>query len=132
MAAIYPFRGLRYQLTPERMGEVIAPPYDVISPAQQQVLYDRGAHNIVRVEYPQETGPQRYEGAAAALAQMRSSGVLAAEGLPALYRYRQRFTHGGRTYTRTSVFARVRLSPFDEGDVLPHEYTMSNCPNDLT
>ena len=125
MAAIYPFRGLRYQLPPERMGEVIAPPYDVISPAQQQALYDRGPHNIVRVEYPQETGPQRYQVAASTLGQMRSSGVLTAEGRPALYRYRQRFIHEGKTYTRTSVFARVRLSPFDEGQVLPHEYTMS-------
>ena len=55
MAEISEFRGVRYN--PEkirRMADVICPPYDVISPSEQQALYDRNEYNMVRLEYGQE------------------------------------------------------------------------------
>ena len=39
---ILPFRALRYNLDKiHDLAQVIAPPYDVISPAQQQQLYQK-------------------------------------------------------------------------------------------
>ena len=50
MAAVSPFAGLRYD--PARVGAmaaVVAPPYDVISPAEQDALYARSPFNAVRL-----------------------------------------------------------------------------------
>jgi uncharacterized protein (DUF1015 family) len=42
---------------------------------------------------------------------------------PALYPYTQSFEHSGRTFHRRGFIALVRLSPFGEGQVVPHEKT---------
>ncbi len=50
MVEIRPFQGLRYH--PEKIANpnlVVAPPYDVISPEEQQALYDKSPYNIVRL-----------------------------------------------------------------------------------
>jgi len=66
MALVSPFRALRYD--PTRVGDlaaVVAPPYDVISPAQQDALYARSPWNVVRLILPRE--PARAEAAAETL-----------------------------------------------------------------
>jgi len=132
MAEFLPFRGLRYQT--ERVGDlsgVIAPPYDVISPQQQASLYERSPFNVIRLEYGREPAPEKYDLAARLLASWRGDdGALAAEAAPAFYRYHQRFTHGGRIYTRRAVIGRVTLAPLDAGVIRPHEYTMSRPKED--
>ena len=50
MPRILPFRGVRYD--PGRapdLTRVTAPPYDMISPAEQEELYRRDPHNVVRL-----------------------------------------------------------------------------------
>lgn len=131
MAELRPFRGLRYRTANDDLSAVIAPPYDVISPAQQQALYERGPHNVIRLEYSREEAPARYATAARDLVAWRGEqGVLALEAEPALYRYVQRFTHGGRQYERTALFGRVTLEPIESGVIRPHEYTMSRPKED--
>ena len=49
MAQIAPFAGIHYDPARVPLTEVIAPPYDVISPAQQDALYARHPANIVRL-----------------------------------------------------------------------------------
>src|SRR5215213_8407199 len=132
MADLAPFRGVRYRGEPPGdLSTVIAPPYDVISPAQQDALYDRSPHNVIRLEYGREPPPVRYDTAAAALAQWRAdNGPLMVEQQPALYRYVQRFTHGGQNYSRMAVIGRVRLEPIESGVIRPHEYTMAKPKED--
>ncbi|HLZ71241.1 MAG TPA: DUF1015 domain-containing protein [Dehalococcoidia bacterium] len=131
MADVQPFRGLRYDR--ERVGSldrVIAPPYDVISPAQQQALYDLSPYNVVRLEYGREQGAERYLAAGRLLHEWRAGGVLRREAEPAYYLYEQTFAHAGTTFRRRSLFGRCRLEPFDSGIVRPHEYTMSGPKED--
>jgi uncharacterized protein (DUF1015 family) len=45
--------------------------------------------------------------------------------VPALYRYHQVFSVGGRQQTRRGFIGRIRLRRFAEGVVLPHERTLS-------
>lgn len=130
MAEIRPFRGLRYRVAAGELGQVIAPPYDVISPAQQQALYDSSPHNIIRIEYGREPGDARYGAAADTLHRWRRDGVLALEPAPALYLYEQTFHHGGRTYQRRGVMARVRLEPIEAGIIRPHEFTLAPAKAD--
>ena len=131
MAEFRPFRGLRYDpAVSGPLDRVVAPPYDVISPAQQQALYDQSPFNVVRLEYGREQGDARYSAAAADLAAWRGQGVLRLESAPALYLYEQRFRRDGREYRRRAVFGRVRLEPFERGVVRPHEFTLSGPKED--
>lgn len=132
MADLLPFRGLRYRGDDRGdISSVIAPPYDVISPAQQDALYARSPYNVIRLEYSREPVPQRYALAAAELAAWRvDGGPLLAETQPALYRYTQRFEHDGHTYERTALIGRVKLEPIERGVIRPHEYTMAKPKED--
>jgi uncharacterized protein (DUF1015 family) len=123
VAVIRPFRAVRYDAA--RVGglrDVIAPPYDVISAAEQASLYDRSAYNVVRLILARET--PRAEAAARALADWVGKGVLARDAEPALYLYRQTFhVPGLGERTREGVLGRLRLETFASGGVRPHERT---------
>jgi uncharacterized protein (DUF1015 family) len=131
MPEIQAFRGIRYDLGHVgSLSDVIAPPYDVISPELQKGLYERHPCNVVRLELNRiEPGDDetdnRYIRAGRLLKNWRSEGVLFQESDPAIYVCQQQFTLGGRPYLRRGFVARVRLSPFGAGQVFPHEYTMS-------
>ena len=51
MAKVRPFRAIRFNhgVIPE-IGDVLAPPFDVIPTADNQVLQEKNPHNIVRLE----------------------------------------------------------------------------------
>ncbi len=131
MAEIRAFRAFRYDLG--RVGalsDVIAPPYDVIDPALQQALYDRSPYNTVRLilnkELPTDTdNANRYTRAAACLRDWQRDGVLTQDSARSLYVYHQDFEVEGNRYTRRGFMARVRLEPFGQGRIYPHEETMS-------
>ena len=129
MPRVLPFRGVRYD--PARVREiarVTAPPYDMISPAEQEELYQRDPHNVVRLILgrEQEDGRpvDRYANAAASYRSWRSEGVLAQDPAPALYLYREDYRWAGRSYQRLGMIARVGLDEFG-GGAFAHESTMS-------
>jgi uncharacterized protein (DUF1015 family) len=127
---IQPFRGWRYDLG--RVGalsDVVAPPYDVIDPAQQDSLYAKHSFNVIRIDLNKpEPGDNdqhnRYTRAARVLRDWQHEGVLREEGEPAIYVCHQTFTVEGQQYTRRGVLARVRLERYGEGRIFPHEETM--------
>ncbi len=123
---IAPLRGVLYdggKAGP--FDRLLAPPYDVISPADWQVLAGLSPHNVVRLILPQGEGDAKYANAAQLYRQWLGDGTLRRDGEPALYRYQQIFTAEGRSYTRTGFIGRVKLRRFDERVVLPHERTLS-------
>jgi uncharacterized protein (DUF1015 family) len=131
MPEIRPFRGVRYEIA--RVGaltDVVAPPYDVIDPALQDRLYEASPHNIIRLELNREEpgdGPEqnRYTRAARFLKDWLRDGSLRQDDHPALYVYHQTFEVEGQTHTRKGFLARVRLEPFGQGRIYPHEETLS-------
>jgi uncharacterized protein (DUF1015 family) len=129
MAVIAPFSGLRYDLA--RVGDpsrVLAPPYDVISDAQRLELEARHPQNVVRLELPRGDADAKYANAAALLDAWIAEGILRRDERPALYRYEQtfRFPPGnGTVYVRKGFFTLVKLEPFANRVVLPHEHTLS-------
>jgi len=136
MPEIQAFRGLRYDLGHVgSLSDVIAPPYDVISPQLQDQLYKRHPANVIRLilnrdEPGDDATASRYARAAKFLKNWRSEGVLATDPDPALYVYHQTFDYAGRTHTRRGFMARVRLQRFGEGNIYPHEETMSGPKQD--
>jgi uncharacterized protein (DUF1015 family) len=136
MPDIQAFRGLRYDLGHVgSLSDVIAPPYDVIGRELQDKLYKKHPANVIRLilnrdEPGDDETNNRYTRAARFLKNWRSEGVLFSEADPAVYVYHQRFDHGGKTFTRRGVMARVRLERFGEGKIYPHEETMSGPKQD--
>lgn len=57
------------------------------------------------------------------LAKGLEAGALARDPGRAVYRYHETFAGPGRTFVRKSVVCAVRLSPYSEGMVRPHEET---------
>jgi uncharacterized protein (DUF1015 family) len=134
MAEIAPLTPLRYTLGkhPSALGNLVAPPYDVISPEQRAELCARDPHNVVRLILPEGEGETKYATAAALLQSWVTSGVLSRDAEPAFYRYDQTFLPpgGGRAITRRGFLALVRLVPLSAGIVLPHERTLTGPKED--
>ncbi len=137
MAEIQPFPGILYD--PDSAGplhRVVCPPYDVLSPAEQESLYQRNPHNFVRIILNQaESGDDDqapYRRAAECLTDWLDSGILREDEAPALYEYRQEFTNpgDGKRYSRTGIFCALKLEPYAAGVVLPHEETRTKAKED--
>jgi uncharacterized protein (DUF1015 family) len=130
MADIRAFRAYRYDLgRAGTLAEVVAPPYDVIDPALQDALYARSPYNVVRLilnkeEPGDDERRNRYTRAAACLRDWQREGVLVQDSARSLYVYHQEFEVEGRRHTRRGFLARVRLEPFGQGRIFPHEETM--------
>ncbi len=123
-----PFAALRYNLDHVgSLSNVVAPPYDVIDPEQQDELYKRHPANVIRIilnrPEPGDQGDEKYQRAAKYVRQWLSEGVLIRESAPAYYVYHQQFDYEGRTITRRGFMGRVRLQRFGEGNIYPHEET---------
>lgn len=131
MAEVHPFRGILYN--PEHiadMADVVAPPYDVISPREQDAFYNQHANNVVRLilgkAEPGDTGPSDIHARAAGyFGNWMETKILSRDDAPAFYFTSVTFPVGGRRITRYGIIGRVRLEPFDKGVVLPHERTFS-------
>lgn len=115
---------------------VVAPPYDVISPADQRRYYEQDPHNVVRLiagnVHPSDT-PQdnKYTRAAGFFREWLAEGVLRREVSPRLYIYRHQFVDAisGDSRSRLGIVGVVELEPFGRG-VLPHEQTHARAKAD--
>jgi uncharacterized protein (DUF1015 family) len=129
MAHLRPFAAIRYNRTSQLdFSGVIAPPYDVLDDRGKAALQAKHPNNIVTVDFPytvpKTAGPDEvYEQATITLDSWLRAGILKRDARPALYPYMQSFEHNGRVLHRRGFIALVRLSPFGQGQVVPHELT---------
>ena len=136
MATIRPFTGIRYASRPELdFSSVIAPPYDVLDEAGKARLQAKHPNNIVNVDLPwlppKTVGPdEAYARANNTLEAWLGAGVLKRDARPAIYPYTQSYDHGGKTIHRRGLIAAVRLSPFGQGQIVPHEKTYPSAIED--
>lgn len=137
MADIQPFTGLRYNT--EIVGDlssVTTPPYDVISPDDQERFYHMHPFNVIRLELGKETpddneNQNKYTRAADFLNEWIESGVLKFEDKESLYIYGQDFTTpDGRQLSCKGLVCLVKLEEFEKGIILPHEETLSKAKSD--
>jgi uncharacterized protein (DUF1015 family) len=137
MTIVSPFRGIHYDVGKVGdLSEVVAPPYDVISPEEQNQLHLRNLRNIVWIDFGLEEdgdGPSenKYTRAAGYYRLWQSEGTLVRDGSPAFYYYEQEFGIQDRgTVVRKGFLGALRLSAFGEGTVYPHEKTHSRPKED--
>ena len=126
-----PFAALRYASTLS-LDDVAAPPYDVLSDADVDTLVARHPRNIVVVDVPRGVdGDDRYESAAAVLAEWVQDGTLVRDDGPTFTLYRMRFVDEAGEI-RETVGVLGALEVVDEGadGVLPHERTTPKAKTD--
>ena len=129
MVALAPFRALRYN--PALVGDlsaVLAPPYDVISPRQQDQLHQRSPYNVVRLilgkDAPADSpSDNRYTRAKQTFEEWRASGVLLRDDAPAVYLCEHTFRWQAQPCRRLGLFARLEFEGSVPDGVLAHEQT---------
>jgi uncharacterized protein (DUF1015 family) len=126
-----PFAALRYSPR-EPLDDVVAPPYDVLSPADIDTLLSRHDHNIVAVDVPLDRdGPDRYEIAARRMATWIDEGVLIRDASPSLTLYRMEFSdETGRARHTVGVIGALEVVDEGASGVLPHERTTPKAKTD--
>ncbi len=130
MGVIRPFQAMRYNMDRvSDLSSVLAPPYDIINEAEQQALYQRDDKNVIRLEFGQQYPADdetynRYTRAHTSLQAWLTERTLVMDTPAAFYPHEQRYQWTGNNYARHGFFAAVELQPFDQGDVLPHEWTL--------
>lgn len=126
---IKPFRAYRFDKAKVGdIGNCIAPPYDVISPAGQDQLYKKNEYNVVRITKGKTTpedreGNNQYTRAAQYLDKWIKEGVLKQDTTDSIYAYVQDFEADGQLFQRFSFIALAKLEDFGEA-VKPHEWTL--------
>ncbi len=129
MAEIKEFKALRFTHKAGCICELACPPYDIISPAEKEQFLKTNEKNIIRLELPEPTH-EGYALAGATLDAWLEDGHLKCEDEDSIYIYEERFTVKGKEYSFKGFVSRVKLHPFSDGVVLPHEETLSKAKTD--
>ena len=136
MAHLRPFNAIRYSRRDgSDISNLIAPPFDVQDEASKAALQLKDPHNIVNVDLPhippKAAGPaEKYASANTTLEAWLNRGVLIQDPRAGFYPYMQTYEQHGRSYHRKGFYALVRLSPFGQGHVVPHEKTYAGAIED--
>jgi uncharacterized protein (DUF1015 family) len=134
MADVRPFQALHYDLGKVgSLDAVAAPPYDVIDAAGRARLLERSPYNAVAIDLPKPFDPadpaseptgDPYAEAAETIDAWRAEGALVADQEPSIWALTQDYVApDGRSHSRHSILARVRVEDYESGTVRPHERT---------
>ncbi len=116
MADVAPFRAVLYT---HPSPSVVAPPYDVISPAERAELAARDEHNVVHL-----TLNESEDDAGRLFRAWLADGTLVRDPVPALWALEQDYVGpDGVARTRRGLVGSLRAEPYATGVVLPHERT---------
>lgn len=131
MVNIIPFKG--YRFNSEKIGDlggVMAPPYDVISYAEQDELYKRDEYNIVRLNkgkvFENDSEAENcFTRAEAMLLEWIKEDILKREERPAFYLYGQEVVYKDAAYKNLGLVGLIELQDLNTGGILQCEKSRS-------
>ncbi len=136
MAYIKPFKAVHYN--PEKIKdlvEVTCPPYDVISPEQQNAYHKRNPYNFIRISLGKDSPKDneienKYTRAKMIYEEWLKEGILIEDQKLCIYYCKQEYSVLGEKHSRLGFISLMRLQ--DEGDtsIYPHENTQSKAKED--
>ena len=138
MVSFIPFRGIHYNGDKiQDLSSVVCPPYDVISPEEQNFYYDLHPCNAIRLDLTKglpgdnET-ENRYTRSAANFQQWLEEGILVQDQQPAYYLLEERFEDTrGNPLVRYGLIGLARLEENHAGaSIRPHETTHAGPKKD--
>jgi uncharacterized protein (DUF1015 family) len=121
MVEIRPFRAIRYTVNAGNLKDLVTQPYDKITPQMQNGYYQKSPYNFCRLILPSEE--DRYEVAKKNLGKYLSERMMVKDAKPGIYVYFMDFELFGKKHLRKGFICALKLSPFEENVVLPHEKT---------
>jgi uncharacterized protein (DUF1015 family) len=129
MTEVLPFKGILYNTSRVSGEDVVAPPYDIITPEMKEVLYSKSPFNIVKIDFGKDhpgdnDSNNRYTRARFYMDTWLSDGILKESEKPSYYLYEVNYRSDGIDKVMRGLFARVRLTELCKG-VYPHEATHS-------
>lgn len=131
MAEILPFKGILYNASKVSIEDLLAPPYDIITPEYQEELYRKSPYNIVRIdfgkEYPEDNeADNKYTRARRYLEGWMSEGILISSARPSFYAYEISYRINDKEKRFLGLLGLVRL----DAPIYPHECTHSKPRQD--
>ncbi|BBO72404.1 phosphatase [Desulfosarcina alkanivorans] len=136
MATVKPLKGILYnQEKISDHADVTAPPYDVISPEEQDAYYDRHPNNVIRLilNRAEATDTPRdniHTRSAGFYRKWVSEGILKRDEQDALYLKAITYPTKKKAVTRYGLVARVGIESFEKRIILPHEKTFSKVKSE--
>jgi uncharacterized protein (DUF1015 family) len=120
MAVVKPIRAVRYdESVAGPLDRLVAPPFDVIDDAQREELLTRSAFNVVHLTLPDDEAD-----AARLWREWLSDGVLVRDDEPTFWAIEQQYVGpDGVERTRRGLVGALRVEPYENRVVLPHEKT---------
>lgn len=129
MTEVIPFKGFIYNSNLVNIAEVVSPPYDIITETKKDVLYERSAYNIVRVDFG-KTDPidnessNKYTRASVILNDWIDNSILKKTLKKSYFLYETTYSVGSKERVMRGIFGAVKLVDLGKG-VFPHEETHS-------
>ena len=120
VAVVKPIRAVRYdESVAGPLEQLVAPPYDVIDEAEREELLARSPFNVVHLTLPEDEAD-----AARLWREWLSDGVLVRDQEPSFWALEQQYVGpDGVERTRRGLVAALRVEPYENRVVLPHERT---------
>src|SRR4051812_41502230 len=119
MPTVQPFRALGYDgAVVGPLDALVAPPYDVISETERRAYLERSPYNVVHL-----TLPDSEEQAGHDLTNWREHGVLMHAPESYWWVVQDYVGPDGVARSREGFAASVPVTPYEAGEVLPHERT---------
>ena len=135
MAELIPFRGILYNVSKVSMEDVMAPPYDIITPEYREALYMQSPYNIVKIDFgKEETGDNetenKYTRARGYLDAWIKEGIFIRSEKPSLYVYEMSYKIHDVKKRLLGFLCLVKLEELGKGSIYPHECTHSKPKQD--
>jgi len=136
LAETSPFPGIHYsQKIITDMSAIICPPYDIISPDEQKYYYNLSDHNVIRLEYgmdqPEDSETDnKHTRSRNTFDQWLKDGVLEVDSAHSFYIHEQGFVYKGTKKKRLGLIACIKLEPWGNKVILPHESTTRRDKSD--
>ncbi|MBM3702553.1 MAG: DUF1015 domain-containing protein, partial [Actinobacteria bacterium] len=131
MVDILPFNGLIYNKNKiKNISDVISPPYDVISPSLEKMLYNLDPYNIINLILPKGSNKEKYKNANKILNNWIENNILKFDNEKCFYILEENFYVGTKRKKNLGFIGLTKIEPYSQLKIIPHEQTLPEPKQD--